>query len=283
MTCLRSPLKVGDVVVQQDAHGRYSLNDLHRAAGLEKRHQPSDFLRTASVAALVDEIHSGDSRSAPVEVVNGGPNRGTYACRLVALRYAAWISAPFEYKVYKVLEDYIDGRLVPATPALPANYIESLEALLVSEKEKLRLSAENAQQAQQLEAQQPHVDLAQTYLSAKGDRCLRDAATALRIPPKQFNAYLVDKGICYRRPQQPGQKRKNRLLPYAEFVERGYLVNRARLVERQTPEGIVQDDRGQTMVTPQGMAWLHARFERSAAPQVPLLPESTTPGPRGPA
>ena len=36
------PLSVVGVDIAQDDHGRYSLNDLHRAAGGEKRHQPSD-------------------------------------------------------------------------------------------------------------------------------------------------------------------------------------------------------------------------------------------------
>ncbi|WP_141332205.1 KilA-N domain-containing protein [Myxococcus sp. AB025B] len=41
MSCPSQQLVIGDVVVQQDDHGRYSLNDLHRAAGGEPRPQPS--------------------------------------------------------------------------------------------------------------------------------------------------------------------------------------------------------------------------------------------------
>ena len=47
------PLSVVGVDIAQDDHGRYSLNDLHRAAGGETRHQPSDFLRSESVRAFI--------------------------------------------------------------------------------------------------------------------------------------------------------------------------------------------------------------------------------------
>ncbi|GEL75514.1 KilA-N domain-containing protein [Myxococcus virescens] len=280
MTCRSDSLVVGEVVVRRDAHGRYCLNDLHRAAGLEKRHQPNDFLRLTSTKEIIAAINSGEPRSLPVQTVEGR-NGGTYVCKALVYDYAMWISATFRLKVIEAFDAMVRGVPdAPATPQLPGDYIEALEALVVAEKEKLRLSAVNAQQAQQLEAQKPDVDLARRYLGAIGNRCLTDAATALEVPPKWFVRYLLDSNICYRRPQQPGQKRRNRLLPHAEFVAKGYLVNKARLVERQTAEGIVQDDRGQTMVTPVGMAWFFARLKSTAgsgvaniAPALPANPK----------
>ena len=41
-----------DTAIRQDEHGRYSLNDLHRASGGDKRHQPANFLRADGVQAL---------------------------------------------------------------------------------------------------------------------------------------------------------------------------------------------------------------------------------------
>lgn len=102
-------LTLGSFSVRQH-DGLFSLNDLHRAAGGEKRHQPSDFLRTDQAQALLAEIQSADSRTA-VQSVNGGPLRGTYACRELVIAYAAWISAAFHLKVIRVF--------LSSQPALP--------------------------------------------------------------------------------------------------------------------------------------------------------------------
>ncbi|MBL8409151.1 MAG: KilA-N domain-containing protein [Candidatus Accumulibacter sp.] len=42
--------------VRQDAAGRFSLNDFHKAAGEEARHQPSLFLQNQQAKELIAEI-----------------------------------------------------------------------------------------------------------------------------------------------------------------------------------------------------------------------------------
>ena len=103
--------------------GLYSLNDLHKAAGSNKNHQPANFLRLDTAQALIDEIHSSEMRSAS-KTINGGPNRGTYVCRELVIAYAAWISAAFHLKVIRVF-------LEQATPELmqiPQQFITAAQA-----------------------------------------------------------------------------------------------------------------------------------------------------------
>lgn len=105
------PLSVVGVDIAQDDHGRYSLNDLHRAAGGEKRHQPSDFLRSESVRAFIAELDQTPEIPGVSAVATGtGRSGGTYGARLVVLRYAAWIAPAFEVQVYRCFDEVTQDR-----------------------------------------------------------------------------------------------------------------------------------------------------------------------------
>lgn len=79
--------------------GLYSLNDLHKASGGEKRHQPALFIRLDQTQALIAEINSTDMQSLETRE---GRNGGTYACKELVIAYAAWISPAFHLKVIRV-------------------------------------------------------------------------------------------------------------------------------------------------------------------------------------
>lgn len=79
--------------------GLFSLNDLHKAAGNEKRHYPSYFLVNLQTKELVTEL---ETTGIPVVKTIEGRNGGTYACKELVIAYAAWISAKFHLKVIRV-------------------------------------------------------------------------------------------------------------------------------------------------------------------------------------
>ena len=109
---------LGEIAVRQ-LNGLFSLNDLHRAAGAARRHEPARFIRLDGTKALIAELGaypemgtpSTDSQT-PMRVINDGENNGTYACRELVIAYAAWISAAFHLKVIRVF-------LAVATPTTP--------------------------------------------------------------------------------------------------------------------------------------------------------------------
>ncbi len=108
-------LVLSQTVIRQDKEGRYSLNDLHRAAiasGLPvERKNPAEFLRTDMAQNFVESLEKFDETTTeksvvPFTVKNGGKNHGTYAVRLLALRYCGWLSSDFEVMVYKTFDKF---------------------------------------------------------------------------------------------------------------------------------------------------------------------------------
>lgn len=91
---------IDGVSVRRNQSGRYCLNDLHRAAGGAKRHQPSDWLSVNQPQELVQLLNSGNPRSLSLETIQGGKG-GTYVCKELVYSYAMWISAEFNLKVIR--------------------------------------------------------------------------------------------------------------------------------------------------------------------------------------
>ncbi|MGR8931926.1 MAG: KilA-N domain-containing protein [Gammaproteobacteria bacterium] len=104
-------LHIEDIVIRQDADGRYCLNDLHKASGGNPKHKPDNFLRLDTTKALIDEIdHFSDVRSDSsdirnaIQVINGGNNRGTYVAKELVYAYSMWISPAFTLKVIRTFD-----------------------------------------------------------------------------------------------------------------------------------------------------------------------------------
>lgn len=87
----------------RDLDGLYSLNDLHKASGNDPKHRPNQFVRLDITQDLINEIQDENSTAqiCALRSINGGANRGTYACEELILSYAMWISPKFHLIVLR--------------------------------------------------------------------------------------------------------------------------------------------------------------------------------------
>ncbi|WP_051227863.1 KilA-N domain-containing protein [Oceanospirillum beijerinckii] len=79
--------------------GLFSLNDLHNAAGGEKRHLPAQYLRLQQTQELIAEINRYADLHNAINIKRGGTNQGTWVCKELVYSYAMWISPEFYLKV----------------------------------------------------------------------------------------------------------------------------------------------------------------------------------------
>ena len=102
-------LAVFGTEVHLDADGRFSLNDIHKAAmaaGLATDSQrPGSFLRNKDAMRYIDELNVNAHTRAIKKIA--GKTGGSYGVRLVALRYAAWLDKRVEVEVFQVFDAYI--------------------------------------------------------------------------------------------------------------------------------------------------------------------------------
>ena len=122
-----SDLMIANTSIRRDADGRYSLNDLHRAAVVAghdyKRCQVEHFMRNESTDALVGELRkNGELKFQPV-VSTSGRYGGTWAVQQLVIAYAAWIDAKFHLEV---INTFLAVKKVQARKQANANIAPSI-------------------------------------------------------------------------------------------------------------------------------------------------------------
>lgn len=112
-------LIIANVPIRADDPGRYSLNDLHKAAGGEERHQPAFFSRRPETQELIAEIsNSAPAQSCEPVASTAGRYGGTFAAKEIVYAYAMWISAKFHLQVIRTFDAVANGAL-PAPVSKP--------------------------------------------------------------------------------------------------------------------------------------------------------------------
>lgn len=237
-------LSIAGNTIQQDGSGRYSLNDLHRAAGGENRHRPSIWVENQQTRQLAAAIE-GEAGIPALVSIHGGTAPGTYAARELVYSYAMWISPTFHLRVIRAYDALVTHQTDSMAALSDPN---TLRTLLLGYAEKV-VGLE-----QQVAAQAPKVEALGRIAEARGAVCLTDAAKALQMRRCDLIAWLQQNGWIHKR-------MGTSWLPYQRRVEQGLLV--LKVVTR----GVDAEQRlyDQALVTPKGLARLAEEFASPAA------------------
>jgi hypothetical protein len=100
---------IDGIRISQDPEGRYRLNDLHNAAGDERRHEPANWLKLESTQELIAYEVTKDDTGNPVSIIRGrGIEQGTYVSKKLVYAYASWISPKFYSHVLDVFDQSVN-------------------------------------------------------------------------------------------------------------------------------------------------------------------------------
>lgn len=124
------------------------------------------------------------------------------------------------------------------TALLPQNYLQALEQLVASEKEKQALALEN-------KAMKPKADFVDLYVDIGTTKSLRETAKILNMPEKAMIAALERDKALYR---QSGN-----LIPYSDKQSRGLFTVKTGTAEHG-------HNFTQTRVTSKGIQWIVQRY-----------------------
>lgn len=251
-------ITIADVSIRQDDQGRYSLNDLHRAAGGEKRHQPSDWLRVQQTQDLVLELGNQIPGNPGIQSKQG---LGTFVCKELVYAYAMWISAAFHLRVIRAYDAVVTGQAIAS--AIPQSLPEALRLAAEAIEERDRLALENQAKAEALAEAAPKVRALDRIASpTEGSVGVRIAAKLLQMPEKQFLQFANAEGYIFR-------NHHSRVWQgYADKAKAGLVEQKFTTIERDDGSTKVVE---QVLITRLGIARLAEKLERRKACEIQAI------------
>ncbi|SUB33340.1 Uncharacterized phage-encoded protein [[Pasteurella] mairii] len=203
-----------------------------------------DYLKTAQtqdyIGALARNLSVGNIILTVKDLVivrQGGIEQGTWLHPKLAVNFARWLSADFAVWCDLKIEELIKTQQ-KTTALLPQNYLQALEALVESEKQKQVLAWENQEM-------KPKADFVDHYVEVGTTKSLRETAKILNMPERKMIECLVLDKFLYR---QSGN-----LLPYQKSQERGLFTVKTGTAEHG-------HNFTQTRVTSKGVEFIASRY-----------------------
>lgn len=113
---MTTALTIASTSIRQDEHGRFCLNDLHKASGGEK-HKLLNWFRSQQTQELIAEIER-DTLIAHFRAIEAKAGRygGTYVVEELAFAYAMWVSPKFHLTVIRAFKQMITSGRPAAAP-----------------------------------------------------------------------------------------------------------------------------------------------------------------------
>ena len=124
-------LVINNTEITTDAEGRFSLNDLHRAAGGLKKHQPALFYRSSGFEDFLEVLKLQNCSFEPIVKKKGRYSGGTWVCKELVYKYAMWINPEFEVKVVQTFDRLSKG----INPPSSIEALNKLTAKIESDKD----------------------------------------------------------------------------------------------------------------------------------------------------
>ncbi len=249
-------LVVMNTTIRQDHEGRYCVNDLHRAAGNDKKHQPSNWTNLIGTHALI-QSYERDRRSQnlpDVEAIVSRQGLGTFVVKELAYDYARWVSSDFYLRLIQSYDRLQTEKNQAAAgfQALP-NFNDPVQAARAwaDEVEKVgALARLAAAQQQHIEEVSPAVEFHAAVAKSEDSLSIGEFAKIMRTGETRLFELLRVNGVLI-----TGGQRHN--LPYQYHLD----IGRFRVVERAfTDRNGRTHLNAQTRVTPKGQLWIQQRF-----------------------
>ncbi|MCG6341444.1 KilA-N domain-containing protein [Vibrio fluvialis] len=141
--------------------GLYSLNDLHKASGSAKKHQPHQFLRNDQTRDLISEIDRSANSRIAYEAYRGGKHQGTWVCKELVYAYAMWISARFHLQVIRAFDAITSQpQIAPSGVTLTAKQARFLQCVFSQFDE---LKARHGESYHQYQTMQQQINMMRSF------------------------------------------------------------------------------------------------------------------------